>query len=179
MNIFCLHKDPQIAAQMMCDKHVGGKMQTESAQLLASCFTLDRLAQPDCPRSQSGQPRKHSHFNHPCSIWTRATTANMQWLVDHALALCDEYTLRYGKRHFCQDFIEWCDAHICQSTVSFGELTEFAIAINDAMNCRSVPNFVDLDRISQYRLYYLMDKPFAKWEKGRPAPEWFAQEKAA
>ena len=25
----------------------------------------------------------------------------------------------------------------------------------------------------KYRNYYKMDKPFAKWEKGRTKPEWF------
>ncbi|WP_237342937.1 pyrimidine dimer DNA glycosylase/endonuclease V [Wolbachia endosymbiont of Folsomia candida] len=37
MNIFILHEDPVIAAQMLCDKHVV-KMVLETAQLLSSVF---------------------------------------------------------------------------------------------------------------------------------------------
>lgn len=37
MNIFILDKDPIIAAQMLCDKHVI-KMPLETAQLLCSVF---------------------------------------------------------------------------------------------------------------------------------------------
>ena len=39
MNIFCLHEDPKIAAQMSCDKHVV-KMILESAQLLSTCHRV-------------------------------------------------------------------------------------------------------------------------------------------
>ena len=39
MNIFYLHKDPVIAAQMSCDKHVV-KMILESAQLLSTCHRV-------------------------------------------------------------------------------------------------------------------------------------------
>ena len=38
MNIFYLHKDPVVAAQMSCDKHVV-KMILESAQLLCTCHS--------------------------------------------------------------------------------------------------------------------------------------------
>ena len=39
MNIFYLHKDPIVAAQMSCDKHVV-KMILESAQLLSTCHRV-------------------------------------------------------------------------------------------------------------------------------------------
>ena len=39
MNIFYLHDDPKIAAEMSCDKHVV-KMILESAQLLSTCHRV-------------------------------------------------------------------------------------------------------------------------------------------
>ncbi len=39
MNIFVLDKDPAIAAQMLCDKHIV-KMLLETAQLPSSVFQL-------------------------------------------------------------------------------------------------------------------------------------------
>ena len=39
MNIFYLHRDPIVAAEMSCDKHVV-KMILESAQLLCTCHRV-------------------------------------------------------------------------------------------------------------------------------------------
>ena len=39
MNIFVLDKDPVVAAQMLCDKHVS-KMIVESAQMLSTAHRL-------------------------------------------------------------------------------------------------------------------------------------------
>ena len=171
MNIFVLDKSPEIAAQMLCDTHLSG-MVKESAQMLACCFSLERLAQPDCPRTQKGTPRKHGYYNHPCTKWSRETVANMQWLVDHAIGMAEEREFRQMPRHFSSDFIEWCDANLAESLVPFGQLTDFPIAINDSMNCRKIPDFANKDRVTQYQLYYKMDKPFAGWTR-RSVPKWF------
>lgn len=40
--------------------------------------------------------------NHPCTIWANSFVNNWQWLIQHGLALCEEYTLRYNKVHACQ-----------------------------------------------------------------------------
>jgi len=40
MNIFVLDKDPYVAAQMMCDKHVV-KMILEGSQMLSTVHCLD------------------------------------------------------------------------------------------------------------------------------------------
>ena len=39
MNIFILHEDPVVAAQMLCDRHVP-KMIVESAQMLSTAHRL-------------------------------------------------------------------------------------------------------------------------------------------
>ena len=35
-----------------------------------------------------------------------ATLLTLRWLIEHAYALCREYTLRFGKRHTCEDTID-------------------------------------------------------------------------
>ena len=44
---------------------------------------------------------KGAFRNHPCTIWTGEFVMNWRWLIEHGLALCDEYTTRYGKTHSC------------------------------------------------------------------------------
>ena len=40
---------------------------------------------------------KGAFRNHPCTIWANETVANARWLIRHGLALCEEYSNRYGK----------------------------------------------------------------------------------
>ena len=152
MNIFVLSNDPVEAASMMCDKHVL-KMIIESGQML-------------CAAHEPGfAPWKRTHYNHPCSIWTRTTTSNYHWLVEHGLALCREYTKRYGKLHKSEEVIQWCKKNVPPS-VPEGPLTPFAIAIKD-------PKHHLNSAVESYRAYYKADKArFAKWKNTSP-PEWW------
>ena len=89
MNIFVLDKDPYIAAQMMCDKHIP-KMIVESAQMLS---TVHRLLDgiPEKRRSKSGKTMQTYysfgdkrdnlyyaavHKYHPCTTWTLESLDN-------------------------------------------------------------------------------------------------------
>ena len=94
MNIFYLDRDPVIAAQMMCDKHVV-KMILESAQMLS---TAHRVLDGDEYADRKGL-YKLAHKNHPSTIWVRSSLENYTWLYDHMVALMAEYTYRYGKHH--------------------------------------------------------------------------------
>ena len=83
MNVFVLNKDPVIAAQEHCDKHVV-KMIIESAQMLSTAHRmLDGKAEKR--RSVSGKTiqqyyalsddrenvlYKAVHKYHPCTVWT-------------------------------------------------------------------------------------------------------------
>lgn len=152
MNIFVLDSDPVIAASFMCNKHVP-KMIVETAQLLCTAHPADVA------------PYKHTHFNHPCAIWTRASIANYDWLTTHAGALCAEYTSRYDKRHKTQDIIEWCIAHR-PSLPEIGQ-TPFAICISDL-------DYHYDDPVIAYRAYYVGDKSrFAKWRPRALPPPWW------
>jgi hypothetical protein len=152
MNIFILSKDPHLAAQMQCDKHVV-KMVLETAQLLCSAFP------------QGTAPYKRSHYNHPSATWIRESKQNYEWLITHGLALCDEYQFRYGKTHKSKEVILWCQKHYAKLKLPNIGLTAFKQVVKD--NCLS-PNAV-----SAYRKYYLQEKrAIAKWTKRAP-PRWW------
>lgn len=154
MNIFVLSPEgPEASARDQCDKHVV-KMVLESAQLLCSPF------------DPGVAPYKRTHFNHPCSVWARSSKDNYLWLVEHALALSDEYSFRYGRTHKSQATIEWCRDRVSRLSLPDAGLTSLPQAMPE--------QYRGPDTVEAYRAYYIGDKArFARWDKGRPAPPWW------
>lgn len=154
MNIFILSKDPLEAARFQCDKHIS-KMVLESTQML--CLGLP----------QHLSPYKHAYQHHPCSKWALASSANYDWLLNHAMALSNEYTHRYERTHSCASILDTIRVYRKKYQVFTNhELTPFAQAMPD--------QYKGLDTVQAYRNYYRGDKAyFAKWNKGREAPEWW------
>jgi hypothetical protein len=147
MNVFILDTNPVLAAQYQADKHVV-KQVLESAQILSTVC---------------GGPYKPTHQNHPCVLWAGRNRVNFAWLHRHARALCEEYTLRYGRIHRCQPVIE--AARVPRS---------LPIGITEFVQCMP-EQFRDKDPVQAYRKYY-HSKSFAQWNRGRPAPYWWNQE---
>ena len=108
MNIFVTDPDPVVSAQVLPDKHIV-KMPLETCQMLSIVaspewgYNLGTLPKLDGTPYKTA---KGAFRNHPCTIWAQQ---NFTWLILHGLALCDEYTHRYGKRHSCQSTIEHAD----------------------------------------------------------------------
>ena len=162
MNIFVLDENPITAATMMCDGHIP-KMVVESAQMMASAVRRWGATDDVMPLTKAGKPYKGGYANHPCTVWAGDTFGNFSWLTDHAMALCVEYTSRFGKEHTCADPISqlW---HLGMNWVGAGKRTPFAQAMPD--------EFKQENAVQAYRAYY-HSKTFAKWEKGTPAPHWW------
>ncbi len=158
MNIFFLDWDVEKNAQYHCDKHVV-KMILETAQLLCG---VHHVAVHDTVHDTAHVPYKLSHKNHPCSIWARDSMSNYLYLCEIGLALCEEYTYRYGKRHKSQEVIEWCLMNKPQiQDIGF---TTPPKAMPDEYKTEDV--------IESYRKYYLgAKKTFLTW-KERKVPEW-------
>lgn len=155
MNIFILDKDVKKCAQYHCDKHVV-KQILETAQLLCGAHHMTN-------QSNDQVPYKLSHKNHPCAIWARESMNNYLYLCELGLALCDEYTHRYGKRHKSLEVILWCIGN--RPNIPDKGLTEFAKAMPDEFKVKSV--------VESYRNYYRgAKKEFATW-KMRETPTWF------
>ena len=111
MNIFYLHNNPTECAKLHNNKHVV-KMILEYAQLLS---TAHRYLDGTYSVGKSASGRKKTtyalmddrdsilyastHINHPSAIWVRKSPENYLWLANMLIALCEEYTYRYGKTH--------------------------------------------------------------------------------
>jgi len=116
MNIFYLHKDPQVAARSMTNRHVV-KMILESAQMLSTTHRLlDGIFELSFKSNNKGSFKsigywkmqndhleselyKVAHRNHPSTIWVRSSYNHYIWLYNHMMELGAEYTRRYGKVH--------------------------------------------------------------------------------
>tara|TARA_R100001015_G_scaffold12829_3_gene5530 strand:+ start:6216 stop:6779 length:564 start_codon:yes stop_codon:yes gene_type:complete len=178
MNIFVLHTEPDKAARQMCDKHVP-KMIVESAQMMASAVRRYGATDEDMPLTKAGKPYRGGYKNHPCTIWAGDTFGNFAWLTDHAMALCVEYTSRFGKKHACYDAIVTLYG-LGMNWIGTGlghERTPFALAMPDEFRPITTDGEMayhaeDIDAVQAYRAYY-HSKTFAKWEKGRDAPWWW------
>ena len=165
MNIFYLDRDPKIAAQMMCDKHVV-KMILESAQMLS---TAHRVVDGDY-RADRGGFYKIAHKNHPSTIWVRASSENYRWLWKHFDALLKEYTHRYGKHHATERLRNIL--YMPPLNIVHG------VPLTDPPQC--MPEVCKgEDTVLAYQNYYIIEKSgFARWTK-REIPTWFLGETGA
>ena len=180
MNIFALSKDPVESAQEMLDKHVV-KMPTETCQMLHTNALFkeytDRYGQEPTLRQlkqyheeTDSMLMKPAMLNHPSTIWARQTKANYMWLYNHAMALCKEYTFRYGKVHGTEKRVK--DSF----TFSYEEddLTPVSIAMEDMYRLPKEKHCWDFV-IRSYQHYYLRGKwDFAFWSK-RKEPDWWPE----
>jgi hypothetical protein len=158
MNIFYLHDTPVTCAQYHTDKHVV-KMIIEYAQLLS---TAHRLVDGD----EGLVLYKATHKNHPSAKYVRMTTGNYYFVYELFIALCDEYTHRYGKVHATDSRLRHAlkDAPI---QLPIGAMTRVPQAMPDAFK---VPN-----SMVAYRNYYRKDKQHLhKWTK-RKVPSFIGE----
>jgi len=89
MNLFYLDHDVKRCAQAHVDRHIV-KMPIESAQALCTVMRVD------CGIDYG---YKSAYVNHPVVRWVAKSTNNFLYLHKLGLALCDEYTYRYGRTH--------------------------------------------------------------------------------
>ena len=161
MNIFVLDRNPITAARMHCDKHVP-KMCVEVAQMMASALRRHGATDEQMPLTKAGTPYKGGYAHHPCTVWAGESRINFLWLGLHAIALCGEYTKRFGNEHACnRPILQMMKLH---RVIPNNKLTPFAQAMPD--------EYRDDDAVKAYQAYY-HSKQFAKWEKGTPTPDWW------
>ena len=180
MNIFILDNDPVKAAQLQCDKHIP-KMVVESAQMLS---TVHRMIDGVMERrpSKSGSMLQYFklddyredilykavHMNHPCTVWSRENCSNYDWHYKHFIALCDEYTYRYGKVHASETKLATVLRNAPKKIKHTTGKSPFRLAMG------SNPECMFEDAVKSYRAFYQTKQArFAmKWTK-RKQPEWF------
>ena len=147
MNIFVLDSNPLKAAAAMDCVRVP-KMVVESAQMMASALRRWGATDEQMPVAKtSGKPYRGGYKHHPCTRWAGDTFGNFSWLTDHAMALCVEYTSRFGKKHACDDAI--CHMWVLSTKMDIDRdmsTTPFAQAMPD--------KFKQEDAVQAYRDYY-------------------------
>ena len=163
MNIFYTDHDPITAAQSLPDRHIV-KMPVEAVQMLVSaCLRHD--VQPNVITSK-GTVHKGGYHRHPCTVWAGDTSANAAWTWAWGMALCAEYTKRYGKTHFAEGQLRTLRKSI--DKIAYGEFTNPAQAMVD--ECK------DPDPVVAYRKcirHKLATRPGTfVWNKGTPEPSW-------
>ncbi len=191
MNIFALSKCPDESAEQMINKHIT-KMPTETCQMLHTNILFmnyveeyDRepsLAElKEYHQSINSSLMKPAMLNHPRTIWARQSIANFHWLYQHGIALCEEYTYRYGKRHGSHDRILYGMRQRGDNYVfPVKGLTPVSIAMADEYRLdrdeyfEQNPNNTEWDFVNDsYKHYYLQGKwEFAEWRMDR-RPDWF------
>jgi hypothetical protein len=160
MQIFFVDRDPIIAAQSLCDKHIV-KMPIEAAQLLSITSVLCGGIAP----YKSGKWK-----NHPCAIWVRQSKQHTDWLLVHGKELCNEFYKRYrpngGKHHASLDALLSLETH-----------GTFPVDNGWKDPPQALPEDVQHeDVITAYRQYYNKYKTkFATWKEPANPPEWFVQ----
>lgn len=190
MNLFWLDSDVTRCAQAHQDAHVG-KMLLEAVQLLCTAFVEPRRgwACPDASASVLKTPYRwqdlspdqrlaadllpysHTHVNHPCALWVRASRANFDRAIELAEALAAEFRYRFGKPHGSEAALDWVKRHRNEVQVPDGALTPYALAMPE----KYIPNGAACQWpgscISAYRAYYRAEKR-GHWRKGRSPANW-------
>ena len=183
VNIFYLHNDPKICAEMHNDKHCI-KMILEYAQLLS---TAHRVLDGTIERGTSKSGRQKSiyrlsdnrdnilysatHIHHPSAVWVRKSVGNYFWLSNLLVELCKEYTYRYGKVHKCErdGLVQMLHDMVPDNMALIG-FTEPTPAMPDDVKIAG-------DSLASYRNYYISNKQhLASWKgkvNSRNIPEWF------
>jgi len=160
MNIFYLNEDPQIAAVEHNDKHCV-KMILESAQMLC---TAHRVLDGD-ERADELFMYKEAHKNHPSTIWVRDNVHNYWWLYRLFVALCDEYTYRYGKGHLTDINLREVLRLPPKNIPVNRKFYQPPQCMPEQYKCE--------DSVEAYHKYYMGEKSsFSVWKK-RPTPDWY------
>lgn len=154
MNAFYLDYDFNKNAEYHVDRHVV-KMIVEAAQCASTAKWI---------LGEEGPYRK-THVNHPTVKWTAATLGNYTWMCNYGLALCKEYTYRYGKIHKTQEKLEFLIKNP-PAKIPLALMGDFALAMPD--------EYKHDDPVVAYRNYYIGAKRhLAKWTK-RNVPDWWS-----
>jgi hypothetical protein len=153
MNLFPLDSDLTKCAEYTVDSHCI-KQILESGQILSNCYP------------QEFALYKHTHKNHPMSLWVQESLSNFNWAINYGLALSAEYTFRYNKIHKCHKVLEYYqhfqpkikDIGPTRMPRCFGELKGKIPETDDVVN--------------DYRIYYKLAKYHLFSWKNRQVPNW-------
>ena len=111
---------------------------------------------------------KAVHTGHPCTVWTMENQSNYDWHYQHFIALCDEYTYRYGKVHKTDTLLRNVLKHPPKN-IPKGSMQDQPLAMQSNPECINKN-----DIVGSYRAFYQTKQERFKmvWSK-REIPKWF------
>jgi len=159
MNIFAIEGSDNnidwIKSAKSQDNYRVVKMILESCQML--CTTLNELS------DRQVTPYRSTHKSHPSTKWVRASSANFESLVEHTMAMLEEYTERFGKVHKCTSVLEECLDIYDPSLFPSQKQTRLPLAMPYEFHSDNI--------IESYRRFYA-SKPRIRYPKDK-IPNWF------
>ena len=135
----------------------------ETAQLLSTCWWVSNRSYTEFFLSKKIY-KPISNITHGCAIWVRQSRQNYEWLASLGMALCKEYTYRYGRKHKTEELMEFLQKNVPK--LPDAGITPVYQAMPD--ECK------DKDAVTAYRNYYMhpVKAKLRHWKK-RELPEWF------
>jgi hypothetical protein len=162
MNIFAIEKTPDnkidwIKSAQSQDNYRVVKMTLESCQLL--CTGLNTLY------GEKVSPYRTTHINHPSTLWVRESSDNFEALIEHTMALLDEYSDRFNKIHKCSKVLDTIVDLYDPNMFPQKEGTSLPLCMPD--------EFIEACPIESYRKFYA-SKPNIRYPKEK-IPTWFVE----
>lgn len=159
MNIFITNPDPTLSAIALDNRRLV-KMVLETAQLLSTTCHMLQL-------HDSGLYRK-THWNHPCAVFARKSLPNFKWLVEHGLALAQEFEHRFSKVHASEENILLCYRVVMDAVADNRGLTAgWQETCNELIFSFNCSGFDTGDLFEDYRLCMRR-----KWDTDSMPPKW-------
>ena len=150
MNVFASNRSPDLSARYLADRHVV-KMVVESAQILSTAMTITGRAIPGIYRV--------THIHHPC-VQAAKDPEYFLWVVQHGLALSDEYTVRFHKTHASAEVL-----------LRIAETVEIDRCANPQYWPLAMPDEFKCADPHQSYIEYLRNK-YKTWKDLGAAPKW-------
>ena len=162
MNIFAIEKTDNneidwVKSAKSQDNYRVVKMILESCQMLCTAINLQH--------GKKVTPYKNAHPRHPSTLWVCESSANFERLVEHTLAMLDEYTERFGKIHKCAAVLEKCVALFDADLFPTTECTPLRLAMPD--------EFRSDNPVISYRKFYA-SKPRLRYPEDK-IPAWLSE----
>ena len=162
MNIFAIEQTPSgdidwVKSAQSQDNYRVVKMILESVQMLCTAIN-----------DQHGEqvtPYRNAHLNHPSTKWVRESSANFERLVEHTLAMLDEYTERFGKIHKC--------AGVFENFLDLYEPDRFGCHVDTPLPMCMPDEFKGDSIVESYRKFYA-SKPRMRYPTEK-IPVWWSQ----
>lgn len=164
MNIFFLHKNPVIAAQMLGDADVRRQIK-QSAQMLSTAHYMLGIEDMRLP--------KPTHRKHPATMWVMNNRANYTWLYEHFKALLTEYEFRFDRPHAFKEHLSLLE--MMPQGIEFRHHRETNPPCLVPVDLKAKTR--DWDAVvTAYRAFYNRDcRGSHRWTE-RPKPEWIIDE---